>query len=120
MPKFKLSLKPVQEAVWVTHEPSGARFRVAPLLADEDDRLTREHSDLMGNVNALSFAKEAAPLVIRGWEGVGGPEGEMPCNAENIKLFIASHGLTIFPWILRKSRGLDHYREQEIEASKND
>lgn len=119
MPKIRLSLKPVQESRWETHEPSGVEFNIAALPGETDDELTRKHSDIYGNVQPIAFAQAVAPLIIKGWRGVGEDGVEVPVNEQTLKNFVAAHGVTVMPWVIRRARSLDHYREQEIEAAKN-
>lgn len=123
MRKIKLALKPLQEALWRVHEPSGAEFLIAPLPAELDQDMTNQATDLMGNVNGLAFARLAAPNVIKGWRHVadgGGGEGDAVCNEASLALFVATHGRTIMPWVIRESRSLDHYRSAEVEDAKKD
>lgn len=119
MAKIKLSLKPLQEARWEKHEPTGTEFLVAPLPGVLDQEITRDTSDIYGNVDPIAFGHQAAPHVVKGWRGIGMDGAEVPLNEANLKLFVDSHGVTIMPWILRRARSLDHYRVQEIDAAKN-
>lgn len=121
MPKIKLSLKPVAEALEREHAPSGATFLIAPLSGERDNELTREHTDLYGNLNAYAFGLAVCQECIKGWKGVGdaGAGTEAACNPENIAEFYRNHATTIGPWILRQTRTIEHYRVQEIAAAKN-
>jgi len=118
--KMMLSLKPLQDTRWEKHEPTGVEFQIAPLPATLDDELSRKHSDIYGNVQSMAFAHEVEPHIIKGWRGVGENGVEIPVNHENLKRFVETHGITIMPWVLRRSRSLDFYREQETAAAKND
>lgn len=119
MPKLKLSLKPLQASRWEKHEPTGVEFNIAALSGELDDELTRKNSDLYGNVQSMAFAHDVAPHIIKGWRGVGSDGVELPVNEQTLKDFVNAHGVTVMPWVIRRSRSLDHYREQEIEAAKN-
>lgn len=119
--KIKLSLKPLQVARWETHEPTGVRFLVAPLIGERDAELQRECTTMMGNLDVSSFNAKVCPEVLKGWEGIGDAETgtETPCSPEAVKEFIKTHLEMIVPWIVRKARSLDHYRKEEVEAAKN-
>lgn len=117
--KIKLSLKPLAEARWETHETTGAEFLIAPLIGELDQELVDKASNMMGQVNSLLFAGLAAPQIVKDWRHVSDEKGEpAACNEQNLKTFVAHHGLTIMPWIIRRSRSLDHYRHEEGEEAK--
>lgn len=118
MPKIKLSLKPLVEARWETHEASGAEFLIAPLSGELDQEITDKSSNMMGGVNHLLFAQLAAPHIIRNWRGVTDGDNPAVVNEESLKLFVNNHAMTIMPWIIRRARSLDHYRREEVEEAK--
>lgn len=118
MAQIKISLEPLQDALWQTHEPTGAAFLIAPLDGEADQDITRECTDISGNVDSVLFAVKVAKRCGRGWKGVGGKQGELPCNEDNLEKFARKHAFTIMPWFIRRSRSLDHYRVQEVEEAK--
>jgi len=121
MEKIKLSLKPLKPARWETHEPTGVKFLIAPLIGEEDQDLTDQSSNMMGVVNPMQFARLAAPKVLRDWQHVSDANGTaVACNPENIKEFVTHHGVTIMPWVIRRARSIDHYRTAEVEEAKKD
>jgi len=120
MAKFKLSIKPLKEALERTHPNSGAKFTIAPLAGERDQELTRECSDMYGNVNAVLFARLVAKECIKGWSGVGEGDVETVCNETTVDEFARNHCSTIMPWIIREARSIEHYREQELDAAKKD
>jgi hypothetical protein len=119
MSKVKLSLKPLSTALWEKHEPSGAEFLIAPLPGEVDQDLTHQAMDFAGQIDMHAFGQLVAPEIIQDWRGVGDRDGAQPCNPENIKIFVRHHCLTVLPWIIRRARSLDYYREQEVTAAKN-
>lgn len=119
MSAIKLSLKPLHEAIWKTHEPSGAEFLIAPLPGVRDQEITDKATNFAGQIDMHTFGQAVAPEIIKDWRGVGDASGALPCNPENLKTFVASHCLTIMPWAIRHARSLEHYRMQEIDAAKN-
>lgn len=119
MNPIKLSLRPLQDARWVTHTPTGAEFLVAPLLSQDDQELSRASANMAGDVDMMVFAQKVAERVLRDWRGMGDAGTAAPCNPENVRLFVQHHGLTIMPWLIREARSIEHYRLQEVEAAKN-
>jgi hypothetical protein len=118
-PSVKVSLKPLHAALWKTHDPSGARFEIMPLQGQLDQEITDRCTNFAGAVNMHAFGQELAPHIIRNWEGMGDASGCLPCNPENLKLFVESHCLSIMPWVIRTARSLEFYRQEEIEQAKN-
>ncbi len=118
MAKIRLSLKPLADARWEKEPQTGAEFQIAPLSGTRDREITQDCQDNYGVVDPLLFADKVAQECLKSWRGVGDGEHELPCNPENIKQFIHWHGTTLGPWLIRKARSLDHYREQEVEAAK--
>ena len=120
MPKIKLSIRPLQESLERIHPGSGAVFNIAPLKGERDQELTRECSDLYGNVQPVLFARAVAKECCKGWKYVGDAAVEAPCNEQNIDEFARNHASTIMPWFIREARSIEHYREQEIGEAKKD
>ncbi len=119
MAKIKLSIKPLQAALERTHS-SGAVFNIAPLPGERDQELTRECSDIYGNVQPVLFARAVAKECLKGWKHIGDETGELVCSEQNIDEFARNHATTIMPWIIREARSVEHYREQELVAAKKD
>lgn len=118
MAKVKLSLKPLAEAAWETHEASGAMFLIAPLLPEDDQAFTRECKRPDGEVDPIAFAHRVAQKCMRDWKHVGEKGIELPRNDETVKTLVDHHAFTIMPWLIWRARGLGHYVIGEIEAAK--
>lgn len=118
--KMSLSLTPLKDGRWETHEPTGIRIKVAALSAEVDTALSREAEDSAGRVDGLKFARMVAPKVILAWENVRDGAGDAPCTPENIDRFVSAHGQRLMPWVIARARSVDHYCEEEIEAAKKD
>lgn len=116
---IKLSLRPLRDAVWKTHEATGASFEIMPLPGHVDQQITEHCTNYAGAVDIHAFGQEVAPKIIRNWRDVGDASGALPCNPENLKLFVEHHCLTIMPWAIRQARSLDHYQQEEIDRAKN-
>jgi hypothetical protein len=115
----KLSLKPLRDAVWKTHDLTGAEFEIVPLPGNIDQEITDRCTNFAGGVDMRAYGQEVAPKIIRNWRGVGDVDGELSCNPENLKTFVDNHCLSLMPWLIRQARSLDHYRQEEIEKAKN-
>lgn len=115
----RISLEPLEDARWVTHEATGARFKIAALDADRDNTLTRECRFVDGQLDMIAFAHKVAARCVLDWQYVGDKDVAVPCNPENLARFMKYHAITIGPWIIRQARSLDHFRREETEAAKN-
>lgn len=119
MAHAKLSLRPTRESIWKTHEASGAEFEIVPLSGYEDQQITDRCTSMSGSLDMHAYGQQVAPKIIRNWRGVGDATGDLPCNPDNLKVFVEHHCLSIMPWLIRQSRSLEHYRQEEIERAKN-
>lgn len=119
MQNIKLSLRPLHDAIWKTHDPTGAEFEIMPLVGALDQELTEKATNFAGQLDMHAYGQLVAPEIIRNWRGIGDASGPLPCNPENLKVFVKHHCLTIMPWVIRQARSMEHYREQEITAAKN-
>ena len=120
MSKVLLSLEPLAEALACVEPQTGAKFMIAALSGERDAELQRECSDLMGNVNVQLHAAKVCQEVLKGWTGVGKKgAGELPCNKETIATFAKWHGQGLALWVVRRSRSIAHYVEEEVEQAKN-
>jgi hypothetical protein len=117
--KILLSLKPLADARWVKHDPTGAEFEVMPLPGVLDQEISEKTTNFAGQMDMHAYAQLIAPKIIRNWRGVGIGGDTVACNPENLKIFVEHHCLTIMPWVIRQARSIDHYRSQEVEAAKN-
>ncbi len=119
MNDIRLSLTPLQDRRWVVHQPTGTEYLISAMPADEDQELGNRASNFSGAIDHQVFARSVAERHLHDWRYVGGPDGALPCNPENVRLFVKHHGLVIMPFIIRECRSLDNYRQKEIEAAKN-
>lgn len=117
-----LLLNPKEEAVWKTHEESGASFLILPAdSATQNDiearakkAQTEKGGEYFGHLARIMAAER-----IQDWKGVGGGEGELPCTPENRERLARVHENTLMPWIIREVRNLGHFVDTERDAAKN-
>lgn len=116
----KVSIKPLSDARWETHEPTGAKYLIAPLMPEQDQQFTRECKRPDGDVDALAFAHKVAQHCIKDWRHVGEGSVAVPCNEANRGTFATHHAFSTMPWVIWKARSISHYVATEIEAAKKD
>lgn len=119
MATIKLFIEPKAEQRWETNPRSGVRYLVTPLSAERDAELQRECTDFMGVFNSQLFNAKVCAETLKAWEGLGGKDGELPCNEQTQKIFIKWHGQTEAPFVVRSARSIAHYVSEELEQAKN-
>lgn len=117
---IKLSLRPLQPAIWKKDEETGAEFLVGALPSALDNQLADEVIAEHGSLDGLAFAYKVAPHIIRDWRHIGDGGAAAPVNAETIKLFVEHHGNSKMPKIIRWARSIDHYVQKEADEAKKD
>ncbi len=118
-PKIRLSLEPLELSRWEMHEATGAQFLIAPLDAARDQDLTRQCHREDGTLDSVAFARLVAVDCVKDWKGVGDKGVAVPFNQDNLTRFMKYHAITIGPWIIRRSRSMDHFLIEEKTAAKN-
>lgn len=56
---------------WVTHEPTGCRFKIKPLDLRTNQALVKECRDAAGEQDAVQYNGRVVDAVVLDWEGVG-------------------------------------------------
>lgn len=117
-----LLLNPKEDAVWKTHEESGASFLIAPADSatqnDIEARAKKAHTE-QGGEYFSHLARITATERIKDWKGVGSKAGALPCTPDNLASLARAHENTLMPWLIREVRNLAHFIADEETAAKN-
>lgn len=117
-----LLLNPKEARSWRTHPESGARFLILPAdsVAQNDiEARAKKAAAEQGGEFFGHLARIVAAERVENWEGVGGPEGALPCTPENRERLARVHENTLMPWLVREVRDLGNFIDKEDAAAKN-
>lgn len=116
-----LLLNPKEKAVWVTHDATGARFKIKVMDSTEIDALEAQATEKDGvTVDFPRLAERFAVECIEDWEKVGDQGAAVPCSEANRIQLARAHHNTIVAWLMRQARSLDNFKHEELEAAKKD
>lgn len=116
-----LLLNPKEDAVWKTHEESGASFLIIPADSeaqnDIEARAKKAHAEKGGEYFS-HLARLVADEHIKDWKGVGNKDGALSSTPENRTSLARAHENTIMPWLIREVRSLSNFITEEEAAAK--